>query len=402
MPSTLPTAEASAWRPDPGAKFNVPRNKVKQYRLENELVAAINHAHRGSYIRISVFSFDRKRVAYALVKAHRRGVHVQVLTNDHQFTRAQGILRRALGANRFKKSFSYRCTHGCRSYAENLHSKFFLFSHTGGAYNTVMTGSLNFTLNSVRNQYNDLWTSSGRKPLHAAFVRVFNQMRQDEPAHPLWYVQHPVRGITLAVTPYPNFSAKNDPVMTMLDKVHCWGATGGTGGAGHRTIVRVNMHSWNAERGVWLAKKVRSLLAHGCHVQLMYGMAGRAVRSVFTKKTRRGYLPVHTDGYDTNGDGVIDLYSHQKELLISGHYGKDRSHRLVLTGSSNWNNDGLTGDEELFTINRHSAYKAYTRNFKWIWRDRSHRVRYIHYGGARVTSDLGSPLRIGGPAWEGD
>ncbi|HET8561875.1 MAG TPA: phospholipase D-like domain-containing protein [Marmoricola sp.] len=393
-------AQAARWMPHEGALFNVPRDPVKQFTLENQLVAAINHAHRGSYIRISVFSFDRKKVAYALVKAHRRGVHVQVLSNDHQFTGANRILRRALGANRFKKSFSYQCTHGCRSYAENLHSKFFLFSHTGGAYNTVMTGSLNFTMNSVRNQYNDLWTSTGSVRLFKAFLTVYNQMRQDKPANPLWFVQKPIPGIELAVTPYPNFSAKNDPIMSILNKVRCWGAKGGTGTPDGRTIVRVNMHSWNNPRGVYLAQKVRSLYAHGCAVQLMYGMAGSAVRSVFANRTSRGYIPVHTDGYDTNMDGVIDLYSHQKELLISGHYGKDRSFRQVLTGSSNWNDDGLIGDEEIFIIQRAPAYKAYTRNFKFIWTKRSHQVHYIKYQGARMTT--GTQLSTAGPAWEND
>ena len=66
------------------------------------------------------------------------------------------MLHRALGTKRKRKSFAYECHHGCRSTGENLHTKFYLFSHTGGAFKTVMTGSVNLTGNSAMNQYNDL------------------------------------------------------------------------------------------------------------------------------------------------------------------------------------------------------------------------------------------------------
>src|SRR5690349_3724890 len=153
------------WKPAEGAFFNTPRQGALQWVLHQHIVAAIEHAKKGSYIRIALFSFDRDYVASKLIAAHRRGVHVQVLLNDHQVTPAQRMLHRALGTNRFKKSFAYECTHGCRSHGENLHTKFYLFSHTGGARRTVMTGSVNLTGNSAINQFNDLYVHNGSKPL---------------------------------------------------------------------------------------------------------------------------------------------------------------------------------------------------------------------------------------------
>src|SRR4029078_660238 len=91
------------------------------------------------------------------IKAKRRGVHVQVLLNDHQVTPAQKMLHRALGTKRRRTRSASECHHGCRSTGENLHTKFYLFSHTGGAFKTVMTGSVNLTGNSAMNQYNDIW-----------------------------------------------------------------------------------------------------------------------------------------------------------------------------------------------------------------------------------------------------
>ncbi|MGH3414617.1 MAG: phospholipase D-like domain-containing protein [Marmoricola sp.] len=435
--------------PDSGAHFNTPRTKQAQWRLERRVVAAINHAHKGSYIKIALFSFDRKPVARALVRAHHRGVTVRVLLNDHQYTHAQRILKRGLGGNRHHRSWSYMCTHGCRSHGDILHSKFLLFSHTGGAHYTSMVGSLNLTYNAVHNQYNDLWISKPYKRTFMWFNDLFNQLAKDKPSgeqnppHPPnenWprsgastirgrLVRSPSHGsLLLQAIPWPNYSRNNDPIMAILRRVHCYGATGGTGGTGNRTIVRVDMHAWSGDRGRWIAKRLRYMYAHGCHVQLMYGFAGAKVRNALARKTGHGYVPVRSNGYDTDHNGELDLYSHQKELMISGHYGSQHKYRLSITGSSNYSDHGLTGDEILFLIHRHPAYNAYTRNFKWVWSHRTHPVHYQPHRSARMSlatrmqgdnldglaqapGDLlngpGDTLMVpqprpAGPAWEGD
>jgi len=347
------------WEPAQGAFFNIPRHGAKQWILHQQIVAAIEHARPDSFIRIALFSFDRKYVASKLIRAHHRGVHVEVLLNDHQVTPAQRMLHRALGSHRHKKSFVYECSHGCRSHGENLHTKFYLFSHTGSAYRTVMTGSVNLTGNSAINQYNDLWVRNNTGGLTHAFRRVFEQMRRDRPAHPAYLVQNIGKYYQLQSTPYPNAGPHHDPIMTILNRVHCSNAAPGTGTATHHTVVRVVMHAWNDQRGNYLAQKIRQLYAQGCDVKLMYGFAGAQVRQTFATDTERGYIPVHTTGMDTDEDGFIDLYTHQKELLISGNYGENRGTKMVVTGSSNWNIDGVRGDEEIFLIRKSLAYNAY-------------------------------------------
>jgi len=131
---------------------------------------------------------------------------------------------------------------------------------------------------------------------------------------------------------------------------------------------------------------------------------------------------------DETKDGLIDLYTHQKELLISGHYAKSTHTRLVVTGSSNYNRDGIRGDEEIFLIkNRLPAWKAYITDFQRMWKHFSTRVKYIPYPnpdpneppttGARAMGLGGSMIepqqhvvrytiaqtaKPGGPAWEND
>jgi len=399
------------WRPTAGPHFNVPRAEPdRRFRIERQIVGAINHARKGSLIQISVFSFDRKNVAEALVNARRRGVQVRILLNNHQMNPVMRRLHRVLGTNRTRNNFAYECTYGCRSRGENLHTKFFLFSHTGGAKNVVMTGSVNFTYNAVNNQYNDLLVRNDAPRIYQAFSTLFEQMRLDKPASPAYYKKAIGENHELQVLPYPNFGPTNDPVIQMLNRVHCWGARGGTGNNG-RTMVRVSMHAWNDWRGTYLARKVRSLFAEGCDVRVMYGMAGAGVRDEFAKRTRRGYVPVHTNGYDTEEvgglDGKIDLYSHQKILTVSGNYWGDSSTSFVFTGSSNWNAGGAKGDEIIFRAASATLVNRYLRNFNFIWEERSHLVRYIPY---RTTSSRITFFRTaeetvpspGGPAWEND
>jgi phosphatidylserine/phosphatidylglycerophosphate/cardiolipin synthase-like enzyme len=398
------------WRPTPGPHFNVPRAEPdRRFRIERQIVGAINHARKGSVIQISVFSFDRNPVADALINAKRRGVMVRLLMNNHQMNPVMRRLHRVLGRDRTRNNFAYECTYGCRSRGENLHTKFFLFSHTGGAKNVVMTGSVNFTYNAVNNQYNDLLVRNDAPGLYNAFTVLFEQMRLDKPASDPYYKKR-IGSHELQVLPYPNFGPTNDPVMLMLNRVHCWGARGGTGRDG-RTIVRVSMHAWNDWRGTYLAQKVRSLFAEGCDVRLMYGMASRTVRETFAKKTKRGYVPVHVNGYDTEEvgglDGEIDLYSHQKILTVSGNYWGDSSTSFVFTGSSNWNAGGAKGDEIIFRASGPVLVNRYLRNFNFIWSERSHLAMYIPYrtSSSRTTffrtADETTPSP-GGPAWEND
>jgi phosphatidylserine/phosphatidylglycerophosphate/cardiolipin synthase-like enzyme len=398
------------WRPTAGPHFNIPRTSGEtQWRIERQIVGAINHAKKGSLIQISVFSFDRKVVADALINARNRGVMVRILMNNHQMNRAMRMLHRRLGTDRTRNNFAYECTYGCRSRGENLHTKMFLFSHTGGARNVVMTGSTNLTFNAAGNQWNDLFVRNDAPKLYAAFSNLFEQLRLDKPAREPFYKLFIGENYELQVLPYPNYSPDHDPVMLMLNRVHCWGARGGTGIDG-RTIVRISMHAWNDWRGGYIASKVRSLFAEGCDVRLMYGMASANVREVFATKTKRGYLPVHITGYDTEEvgglDGKIDLYGHQKVLAVSGNYWGDSSTSFVFTGSSNWNAGGAKGDEIIFRASGETLVNRYRKNFNYIWENGSHLAKYIPYPSAdRITffrtAEETEPSP-GGPAWETD
>lgn len=425
---TTQPAEAAPWRVAQGVFFNVPRNDdpAKVFRIERQIVAAINHAAKGSVIMISVFSFDRFPVADALIAARRRGVQVRVLMNNHQTTGAMRKLYRHFGRDTTRPVFADTCSYGCRSQGENLHSKFFLFSKTGASENVVMVGSTNLMFNAADNQYNDLYVRADAPKLYDQFFTLFQQMRKDRLADPLYWMATVAPTFSLQVLPYPKASASDDPSMRILNNVRCSGATGGTGTNG-KTRVRISMHAWDGERGVYIAKKVRALFGAGCDVKVMYGMASAPVRDVFATKTVRGYLPVHVAGYDTevnDYDGVIDLYNHQKAITISGHFVNTTNATIAFTGSANFQNSGVRGDEIILRINSAGVMQRYVDNFQWMWKTRSHLAKYIPYPKAVALAEAGitppvheasddpSSERLrtspateplpGGPLWEND
>lgn len=370
--ASLSTASAAGWKPQAGAKFNVPRAKASnQFRLENQVLASINHARSGSAIRMAMFSYDRQPITNALIRAHKRGVRVQVLVNNHEGSGAQTKLRRRLGSNPNNKNFIYQCKNGCRSSGNNLHAKFYLFSRTGSVRYVTMAGSINMKLNGHKNQYNDLTTRVNQKKLHNQLQGIFNQMRTDRVVKSPYINTAIDKNIRLQMTPYRGSWSK-DPINFHMNKVKCRN----TGLNGGRTYVRVNMHAWDGDRGARIAKKVRSLYAAGCKVRVQYGYGGLKVRQIFGNPTKRGYVPVRSSGLDTNGDRQIDLYSHMKMMTISGNYAGKRNARVVITGSSNYQDNGIYGDELLLRIQSVNLFKQYLNHYNWMWNNRTRSVYY--------------------------
>jgi phosphatidylserine/phosphatidylglycerophosphate/cardiolipin synthase-like enzyme len=255
-----------------------------------------------------------------------------------------------------------------------LHDKIYLFEHTGGAKNVVMTGSANLTGNAALHQLNDLLIKAEVPNLYTTLLHLFWELRKDRTAKPLF--EHKVlRDYQLWVMPHPGTTERNDPVMDILRRVQCGGAAGGTGVAG-RTKIRVSMHSWNGDRGTYIARRLRNLFAQGCDVKVLWALGGAGMKRVIGTPTPRGTVPRHADGYNTDCDELheVDMYSHQKYMTISGHYGDDRSASYVFTGSSNWTPQGISGDEMILRAGGSHLVTQWNRNFDFIWNHRSRPV----------------------------
>ena len=100
------------------------------------------------------------------------------------------------------------------------------------------------------------------------------------------------------------------------------------------------------------------------------------MKDALAVKTKRGVIRRRADGYNTDCDPLrrVDMYSHQKYMTISGHYGKDRSTSLVFTGSSNWTPSGVSGDEMILRVQSKRLVNRRNKNFEFIWTKRSRPV----------------------------
>ncbi len=361
----LTASPAAAYTPAEGGLFNNPwGNATAKNRLLTKITSTIRATPRGETIRIAAYSNDRKDVTDALIGAHRRGVHVQVLLNDNWTSYQTRRLQKRLGSDIGKRSFLRICKASCRGKRGNLHSKVYLFTRAGSAHHIVMFGSVNLTGYGAKTQWNDLYTTNDRRVLHNFFRDVFDQMKQDKPrAYP--YINRSVGDFDVNVFPRYDTTASDDPMLTRLRRIRCSGATGATG-VGDRTLLRINMYGWNGDRGVYLAKKVADLSRKGCDVRVLQSSAGGRVVQILANN---GVL-IKTPDHDRNNNGKVDVFTHAKYLLVSGNFARKAGWH-VWTGSQNWSDRSLNGDEVTVHIPRRGVFADYRGNFDHIWDNRS-------------------------------
>ena len=377
--ASVTSRKAGPWRPAAGAAFNNPvGGPAQRANLMHRLGLAIRHTHKGQTIRIATYSFDRKDIANLLIKAHHRGVHVQMVVNDNWTSAATKHLRHVLGHNPHKRHFVVICEGSCRGGPGNLHMKVFSFTKTGGASDVLMTGSTNPTSRAVSLQWNDLFTEVGNKDLFSTFVGVFNQLKLDKKVTPRW-VEYNGSGMDAtfyrksaqqrsSVQSQPAMKApapEDDPVNQRLKRIRCK-AVKGAGINGH-TVVRIMMYAWQNDRGKYLADRVASMARHGCVVKAVLSRSGRGVRKILAAAN----IPMRSADWQYNDEGKVNFYSHLKVLAVNGTYARKPTHS-VWTGSENWSRMSFRNDEMILHIASTQTYRQYRAEFNYLWKNETH------------------------------
>jgi phosphatidylserine/phosphatidylglycerophosphate/cardiolipin synthase-like enzyme len=381
-----------------GAFFNDPRGGwPARLRIEHQIVRAINATKKGATISIAVYSFDRIPVARRLIAAAHRGVHLQMLVDNHQDTRAMKMVRAVIGTDRDKKSFIYKCRAGCRTDSPHglLHSKIYMITKAGASKWALFYGSDNLTMNAARHQWNDLYMSSGNEALFNDYVGLFDDMKHDynteQPPYPT-FCGIPKNGASCddavdsgTTVVFPRLvGPRNDPIVDILNRVQCITLT--PDGKRVRTKLMVSMHTIRGRRGDYLADAYRRKFAEGCDARFSFGIVGARTKGHLAAKTVRGRMPLRSTGFDYHPDSdpvknpdhkldlSLDYYSHQKYLIIDGNYaGSPRTH-LVFTGSSNWS--GTSNDDILVNVVGRQVEHEYERNFNFEWHPPNSRNAY--------------------------
>lgn len=359
-------ASAEKYVPRTKAVFNNPLGPAPaKHRISRSIEEAIRNAPRGSTVRISQYAFSRRDSAKAMIDAHRRGVNIRMVVNDHDETSAIKRVRRVLGDDITQRSYVVVCRAGCRAErGGNHHSKFLTFSRLGTGEKVVMVGSGNLTHRGGTWQFNDHVVITGQRTLYAVFAAVFDDMARDRPtSRSYWRI---AKGRYIAEF-LPVDSPRVDPIKRELSAVRCRGAAKGAGYKG-RTVVRVSMWTWSGSRGLEIATMLRRMDKRGCKVEVIVGAPSAAVMDQLRRPGPNGGIAVRDSRVDRNSDGEVDLAVHHKYVLISGHHGDNRAAHRVVTGSLNMTTHALThGDEVVLAMEGARIHSQYTKNFRWIW-----------------------------------
>ena len=360
--------------PVDGATFNDPSGSPSaQNRIIAYLNDMIDQTPAGQTIRITQYNLTCGSTVDKIIRAHKRGVNVQIVVNDRVLgndVSKRGLyqrLRKLLGTNTSKPSFFVACKRGCRGKGA-LHTKFVTITKVktsaGPRANLIFTASGNITCGwATGRQYNDQFAIVGRPDLSRSFNAIFAQLAADK------RVRAPFR--TYRSGPYkawffprPGANRFNDPVFRALKSVKCRGAKNTPGG---RTIVKVKMFTWNGNRGLTLARELYKLDQKGCRVEVILGAPGAGVVREVRRPGRNGGIAVWDSRRDRNFDGELDLFTHMKMLSIKGRMGNNRKAKTVYTGSANWTQDAYTrGDEMVIRLNTGRAWRQYNRNFQYV------------------------------------
>ncbi|MET3963293.1 hypothetical protein ABIE44_003227 [Marmoricola sp. OAE513] len=386
------------WRPKLGPVFNNPLgSKAAAQANIRRVVNAINHAPKRSYIRIAVYSFDRSEVAYALRKAKKRGVRIQVVVNGAVMSGVTRGLQKYLGSNPKKSSFVISCSGACRSKGPggNLHDKVFAFSRTGGARGLLIIGSGNLTSKATYRQWNDSNAISQDTALYGAWIQMFTQIKNRKRVGPrrISYAAtsgaygaqfSKIMGVSrsttkvVAIKKTGRYKASSDRVVKRLKRVTC-AAPKGYGSNG-RTLIRITMYAMFKARGEAIAREIARLKRNGCNIMMIMSVPGGKTARILSKAG----IPLRSaDWLFTERDPLVEdgiggygprFYSHYKVMALSGMYnGKPTD--TVWTGSENWDALSFANEEVVIQLNNRDTFQKYYGQFKYMWNSRvTHRM----------------------------
>ena len=369
--------------PAAGVVFNDPTgDAAAQDRISDHIRRAIDATPRSGTIRMAAYSFDRRDIADALLRAcTRRRVTVQVVLNDNFVSQPTRRLQRLVGsdpeagvntctgsdATTTEPSFVTICRASCRlGDRGNQHMKFYLFSTAGDVPHVVMAGSANLTGYAAGVHWNDLITFTGSQELYDDYSEVFAQLAADRVVEaPSVDLAHgDVRTTVASGRPA---SPDTDAVAQRLAAVGCDALPGS--GVGGRTVVRISMYGWQGARGLDLARRVSALQEQGCRVQALVSAAGPdVVDTLLRAGVRARSASIDVDGDPATGfeDSGWEHFVHEKWMSVDGTWNGSAT-RAVWTGSENWSDVSLLNDELVVMIPRDEVHAAYVAHFEDVW-----------------------------------
>ena len=327
--------------PPSGALLSDPTIGGRKRVVLNQVIRSVRNTAKGEYVRAAVWNYDDRAVTNALIDAHQRGVHVQVVVANTVGNANWSRTAAALNKNRKDLSFAVRCRGGCRS-ASILHAKFVLISRVHKAKNISMVGSFNLTTPAGYRQWNDLVTLRN-KEFYRSLVDTFREYAADRRlARPYQVTDLGKRKITL----WPSIG--KNTIREELQRVRCRIPAADVVNGQRRTRIRIAIAGWFDAFGADIARQVRALSNSGCNIKIVTTLAGRDVNRNLRGGKAQGRVPIRRVIIDRNQDRVPEKYLHMKAIAIKGVFDGDPKADVLITGSPNWSARAQRSDEILF------------------------------------------------------
>jgi phosphatidylserine/phosphatidylglycerophosphate/cardiolipin synthase-like enzyme len=134
--------------------------------VDEILIGVIGQARQ--QVLVKAFSFTHKRIARALVDAHRRGVRVEVLADERQDRQLEGSVLTDLMRNGIPVWLDAK--------RASAHNKVMIID-AGTPAAVLVTGSYNFTYSAQRRNAENVLVMRGNVALAGAFVHNWQRLR---------------------------------------------------------------------------------------------------------------------------------------------------------------------------------------------------------------------------------
>jgi len=169
--STAPTTAQKIFSPTNTNAYFAPDDN-----LEDILCQYIAREHEA--IDIAVYSFTNKRIAQALIDAHKKGVAIRIVTDQYgirdRFSKIQFLQENNIPI------FVYNPMYRGKSSAtlnDAMHNKFLIFKKNNGEMPCVWTGSFNFTKSATKSNQENVLTTQENTVVQK-YVAQFNRLLQ--------------------------------------------------------------------------------------------------------------------------------------------------------------------------------------------------------------------------------
>lgn len=327
-------------------------------QVARQLRTYIRHTPRGATISIQTFYLASSVTWPALRAAYRRGVDIRaVLSGGPGGSPLTGVS--SIGV-KLDKLVSAGRAHGRRGswvvWTDNvarghdgpntvMHAKFWQFSRVGATRKVTMIGSYNNSDAADARAYSAMVTLAD-PDLYDAAQSIFKESALDRhrPGNPLRRFSG--EGWDAYFMPATPISRANDPVLKRLRAIP----------ADAHTRMAVSMYSWQGRRGVWLARRMATMLHGGAHLTVV---VGPDISPPVMRILREAHARFEDGCWRTTRTPSGYAYTHDKEMTATWVKAGETQYGAWL-GSDDWGNGPGGSQSDQATIGLHSAW-AYRR-----------------------------------------